>query len=69
MPKMKTHSAAKKRLVISNNKAKHATIGRAHLLSSKPNRQSKTTRKALQIATNAHRKTFSRLLGTSVIAS
>ncbi|MCB9809388.1 50S ribosomal protein L35 [Candidatus Peribacteria bacterium] len=54
MPKMKTKSAAAKRVKSTKSGFKIAAANRHHLLSSKTNRQNRTRRKGLQAAPKTH---------------
>ncbi len=65
MPKMKSHSGAKKRFKkTGNGKVKRKKANRGHLLTKKTSKRKRQLRKSVVVEDNANRKRIKRLLST-----
>lgn len=65
MPKMKSHSGAKKRFkTTANGKVKRKKAGKAHLLTKKTSKRKRQLRKSVIIDDTADRKRIKRMLST-----
>ena len=65
MPKMKSHSGAKKRFKkTGNGKVKRKKANRGHLLTKKTSKRKRQLRKSVVIDDNANRKRIKRMLST-----
>ncbi|PSQ64960.1 MAG: 50S ribosomal protein L35 [Bacteroidetes bacterium QH_7_62_13] len=65
MPKMKSHSGAKKRFKeTANGKVKRKKANRGHLLTKKTSKRKRQLRKSVVIDDNANRKRIKRMLST-----
>lgn len=65
MPKMKSHSGAKKRFkTTGNGKVKRKKAGKAHLLTKKTSKRKRQLRKSVIIDDTADRKRIKRMLST-----
>jgi len=65
MPKMKSHSGAKKRFKeTANGKVKRKKANRGHLLTKKTSKRKRQLRKSVVVDDNANRKRIKRMLST-----